>query len=178
MRILGNNDDWDDKTVQRRAGAEPPGAAGAWIGLRDDAVRLLKDARSGSPGSAINCLFSRRHFRPVTRIGIDDLDATLAKVTDDAPVILWRTSPTLRVRVPSASVAVFFRDYPMAVKSELFGGRRWCRRVTANRLALWPCADQLRRRRLRSLGCSIMPIRLGVPPEIVLSRGRIRAAMA
>ena len=40
-------------------------------------------------------------FRPLRRIGVDDLGATLAKVTDDAPLILMAHEPDVARRTPS-----------------------------------------------------------------------------
>ena len=61
-----------------------------------------------------------RRFRPVRRIGVDDLGATLAKVTDDAPSCCWRTSPTLR-RGCRARVALQLSGHTHGGQVRLFG---------------------------------------------------------
>ena len=105
--ILGNHDWWDDKTVQRdgqgptitRQALE---AAGIPV-YENDVVRLTKAGRPfwvAGLGDQLAYLPARR-FRPVRRIGVDDLTATLAKVTDDAPVILLAHEPDVAMRVPS-----------------------------------------------------------------------------
>src|SRR3981189_2629121 len=105
--ILGNHDWWDDKTVQRdgqgptitRQALE---AAGIPV-YENDVVRLTKAGRPfwvAGLGDQLAYLPARR-FRPVRRIGVDDLTATLAKVTDEAPIILLAHEPDIAVRVPS-----------------------------------------------------------------------------
>ncbi len=37
---------------------------------------------------------------PLRRVGVDDLSATLAKVTDDAPLVLLAHEPDVAMRVP------------------------------------------------------------------------------
>jgi len=104
--ILGNHDWWDDKTVQRD-GQGPTVARRALeaVGIpvyENDVVRLAKAGRPfwlAGLGDQLAYLPARR-FRPVRRIGVDDLTATLGKVTDDAPVILLAHEPDVAVRVP------------------------------------------------------------------------------
>ena len=86
--ILGNHDWWDDKTVQREGQGPTVArraleAAGIPV-YENDAQRLTKDGRPfwlAGLGDQLAYLPARR-FRPVRRIGVDDLAATLAKVTD------------------------------------------------------------------------------------------------
>ena len=124
--ILGNHDWWEDKTVQREGKGSTVArraleAAGIPV-YENDAKRLTKDGRrSGSPASAINSPICRRgRFRPVRRIGVDDLGATLAKVTDDAPVILLAHEPDVARRVP-ARVALQLSGHTHGGQVRLFG---------------------------------------------------------
>src|SRR3984893_6613215 len=105
--ILGNHDWWEDKTVQRdgqgttiaRRALE---AAGIPV-YENDAQRLNKGGRPfwlAGLGDQLAYMPARR-FRPVRRIGVDDLTATLKKVTDDAPLILLAHEPDVAMRVPS-----------------------------------------------------------------------------
>src|SRR5258708_505888 len=105
--ILGNHDYWEDNTVQR----EGRGTINARRALEDagipvyenDAKRLNKDGHPfwlAGLGDQLAYLPARR-FRPVRRVGVDDLGATLKKVTDDAPIILLAHEPDVAVRVPS-----------------------------------------------------------------------------
>ena len=117
-----------------------------------------------------------RRFRPVRRIGVDDLAATLAKVTDDAPVILLAHEPDVAMRVPSR-VALQLSGHTHGGQVRLFGWSPVCRRVTDNRLAYGHIRMNCDVIVSGGLGCSIMPFRLGVPPEIVLvTLGRRRPA--
>src|SRR5258707_938632 len=134
----------------------------------NDAKRLSK---GGQPfwlaglGDQLAYLPARR-FRPVRRIGVDDLGATLAKVTDDAPLILMAHEPDVAARVP-ARVALQLSGHTHGGQVRMLG---------------WSPIAPTRYRKLiyghsrmncdvivsGGLGCSIMPFRLGVPPEIVL----------
>ena len=71
-------------------------------------------AASGSPASATSWPSSSgRRKRGLRRFeGVDDLDGTLAKVTDDAPVILLAHEPDIFPRVPDARVAHAFGPHP------------------------------------------------------------------
>src|SRR5712671_2926160 len=105
--ILGNHDWWDDKTVQRDGqGPTISRRALEAVGIpvyENDVVRLTKAGRPfwvAGLGDQLAYLPARR-FRPVRRIGVDDLTATLAKVTDAAPVILLAHEPDIAKRVPA-----------------------------------------------------------------------------
>ena len=170
--ILGNHDWWEDKTVQREGRGVTVArraleAAGIPV-YENDARRLSKDGRPfwlAGLGDQLAYLPALR-FRPVRRIGVDDLTATLAKVADDAPVILLAHEPDVAVRVP-ARVALQLSGHTHGGQIRLFG---WSP-VAPTRY------DKFVYGYTRTncdvivsggLGCSIMPFRLGVPPEIVL----------
>jgi len=169
--ILGNHDWWDDKTVQRdgqgvtaaRRGLE---AAGIPV-YENDARRLSKDGRPfWLAGLGDQLAYSpMRRFRPLRRVGVDDLGATLAKVTDNAPLILMAHEPDVAWRVP-ARVALQLSGHTHGGQVRLFG---WS--------PVAPSGQKLAYGHVRvncdvivsgGLGCSMMPFRLGVPPEIVL----------
>ncbi|HWF97116.1 MAG TPA: metallophosphoesterase, partial [Xanthobacteraceae bacterium] len=92
--ILGNHDYWDDKTVQRAGqGVTVAQRALEAVGIpvyENDAKRLTWHGRPfWLAGLGDQLAYSpMRHFRPMRHFGVDDLGATLAKVTDDAPLIL------------------------------------------------------------------------------------------
>jgi predicted MPP superfamily phosphohydrolase len=169
--ILGNHDWWDDKTAQRD-GQGPTVARRALEAsgipvYENDAKRLTKDGRAfwlAGLGDQLAYVPARR-FRPVRRIGVDDLAATLAKVTDAAPVVLLAHEPDIAVRVP-ARVALQLSGHTHGGQVRLLG---WS--------PVTPSGPKLVYGHTRmncdivisgGLGCSIMPFRLGVPPEIVL----------
>jgi len=171
--ILGNHDYWDDGTVQRE-GRGPTVARRALeaVGIpvyENDAVRLIKDRRAfwlAGLGDQL-AYFPARRFRPVPRIGIDDLNATLAKVTDDAPVILLAHEPDVAMRAP-ARVALQLSGHTHGGQVRLFGWSPVVPSRYGNRLAYGHMRVNCDVIVSGGLGCSIMPFRLGVPPEIVL----------
>jgi uncharacterized protein len=171
--ILGNHDYWDDRDVQR-AGRGPTAARRGLeaVGIpvyENDAVRLTKDGRAfwlAGLGDQL-AYWPARRFRPVPRIGVDDLGATLAKVTDDAPVVLLAHEPDVAMRVPSR-VALQLSGHTHGGQVRLLG---WSPVVPSRYGSLLAYGHaQLNCDVVVSggLGCSIMPFRLGVPPEIVL----------
>jgi len=182
--ILGNHDYWDDKTVQRAGHGLPVArraleAAGIPV-YENDAVRLTRDARAfwlAGLGDQMAWLPARR-FRAVPRIGVDDLGATLAKVTDTAPIILLAHEPNIALRVPSR-VALQLSGHTHGGQVRLLG---WSPAVPARngvRLAYGHVRTKCDVVISGGLGCSIVPFRLGVPPEIVLvTLGRPEQAMS
>jgi predicted MPP superfamily phosphohydrolase len=169
--ILGNHDWWDDREVQREGRGLPVArqaleAAGIPV-YENDAKRLVKNGRPfwlAGLGDQLAYIPARR-FRPVRRIGVDDLGATLARVTDGAPIVLLAHEPDVAARVPSR-VALQLSGHTHGGQVRLFG---WS--------PASPSGRQLAYGHIRAncdvvvsggLGCSIMPFRLGVPPEIVL----------
>lgn len=169
--VLGNHDWWDDRDVQRAGHGVPIAGrelqrAGIPV-YENDARRFAKDGRPfwlAGLGDQLAYIPARR-FRSVRRVGVDDLGATLAKVTDDAPVILMAHEPDIARRVPSR-VALQLSGHTHGGQVRLLG---WS--------PIAPSGQELTYGHVRKscdvvvsggLGCSIMPFRLGVPPEIVL----------
>jgi uncharacterized protein len=171
--ILGNHDYWDDRTVQREGqgitvSRRALEAAGIPV-YENDVVRLSKAGRPfwlAGLGDQLAYLPARR-LRPVRRIGIDDLGATLAKVTDDAPVILLAHEPDVALRVPRR-VALQLSGHTHGGQVRLFGWSPVVPSCYGNLLAYGHARINCDVIVSGGLGCSIMPFRLGVPPEIVL----------
>jgi predicted MPP superfamily phosphohydrolase len=169
--ILGNHDYWDDRTVQREGEGTTVArraleAAGIPV-YENDVQRLNKAGRPfwlAGLGDQLAYAPARRHGI-VRRIGVDDLGATLGKVTDDAPVILLAHEPDVARRVPSR-VALQLSGHTHGGQVRLLG---WS--------PVAPSGQLLSYGHIRmncdvvvsgGLGCSFVPFRLGVPPEIVL----------
>ena len=171
--ILGNHDWWEDKTVQREgqgptAARRALEAAGIPV-YENDVVRLTKSGRSfGLAGLGDQLAYMpARRFRPVKRIGVDDLTATLAKVTDNAPVILLAHEPDIAMRVPGR-VALQLSGHTHGGQIRLFGWSPVVPSRYGGRFAYGHTRTNCDVIVSGGLGCSIMPFRLGVPPEIVL----------
>ncbi|MGY3237804.1 putative MPP superfamily phosphohydrolase [Bradyrhizobium sp. USDA 4448] len=181
--VLGNHDYWDDKVVQRAGQGVPVArralqAAGIPV-YENDAVRLTKDGRSfwlAGLGDQLAYAPAQRYGR-ARSFGADDLTATLARITDDAPVILLAHEPNIAWRVP-ARVALQLSGHTHGGQVRLFG---WSPALPPE------YAAQLVYGHFRlkcdvvvsgGLGCSIVPVRVGVPPEIVeVTLGRAPAAI-
>ena len=171
--VLGNHDWWDDKIVQREGKGPTTArraleAAGIPV-YENDARRLSKNGRPfwlAGLGDQLAYLPARR-FRPLRRIGVDDLAATLAKVTDDAPLVLLAHEPDVAARVPSR-VALQVSGHTHGGQVRLLGWSPVVPSRYANRLAYGHARFDCDVVVSGGLGCSIMPFRVGVPPEIVL----------
>ena len=171
--ILGNHDWWEDKTVQREGqGVTVARRALEAVGIpvyENDARRFTKGGRPlwiAGLGDQLGYLPARR-FRPIKRIGVDDLAATLAKVTDDAPVVLLAHEPDVARRVPER-VALQLSGHTHGGQVRLFGWSPVVPSQYGQKFAYGHTRENCDVIVSGGLGCSIMPFRLGVPPEIVL----------
>jgi len=168
--ILGNHDWWDDRQAQkRRAGPclyrTALEAAGFPV-YENDGVRLVhQDKPFWLLGLADQLAFIEGRGRFA---GLDDLDATLAKVTDDAPVILMIHEPDAFPKVPTR-VALTLAGHTHGGQVRLFGYSPVVPSAYGNRFAYGHVVEDDRHLIVSGgLGCSILPVRFGVPPEIVL----------
>jgi predicted MPP superfamily phosphohydrolase len=169
--VLGNHDYWEDKTVQREGQGTTIArraleAAGIPV-YENDVVRLTKAGRPfwlAGLGDQLAYMPARR-FRPGRRIGIDDLGATLAKVTDDAPIVLLAHEPDIAARVPSR-VALQLSGHTHGGQVRLLGWSPVA--VSGKQLTYGHTRMNCDVVVSGGLGCSIMPFRIGVPPEIVM----------
>jgi predicted MPP superfamily phosphohydrolase len=170
--VMGNHDYWVDRAVQQ-AGHGPTvahralEAAGIPV-YENDAVRLTKDGRPfwlAGLGDQLAFLPARR-FRTTGRFGADDLTATLAKVSDDAPVILLAHEPGIATRVP-ARVALQLSGHTHGGQVRLLGWSPAVPKQQGIRLAYGHVRLKCDVIISGGLGCSLMPVRVGVPPEIV-----------
>ncbi len=170
--ILGNHDWWDDDEAQRRgAGPVAAGRALENAGIRvydNDVLRLEKD---GQPfwlaGLGDQWAFGVNRRR-AGRFGADDLPGTLAKITDDAPVILMAHEPDIFVRVPQR-VSVTVSGHTHGGQVRLFGKAFVVPSRYGDRFVYGHIVEEQRHLIVSGgLGCSGLPVRIGSPPEIVL----------
>ncbi len=178
--ILGNHEYWDDPEVQRRGHGEPFAKLALLdVGipvLENSAVRLVKD---GHPfwiaGLGDQIAFKTGYDRTSGGLyrGLDDLPGTLRQVSDGAPVILLAHEPDIFADVPprtdATNLAVTLSGHTHGGQVSLMGwtpyipsqyGSRYAHgRITENGHDLIVSAG---------LGTSGIPVRFGVPPEIVV----------
>lgn len=173
--ILGNHDWWDDREAQRRrAGPTVAHVALAAVGIPVHENKALRIAHNGGAfwlaGLGDQWAFypkDRKRRRQMSFDGVDDLGATLAQITDDAPVILLAHEPDIFPQVPArvsltlsghthgGQITIF--NYSPMVPSK-YGSRYIYGHIVEDNRHLIVSAG---------LGCSVVPFRLGAPPEIV-----------
>nr|WP_245223827.1 metallophosphoesterase [Rhizobium halophytocola] len=173
--VLGNHDYWQDAAFQ----ADPTiGTCRAQQALEavgipvyvNRSVRLVKDGRpfwlAGLADQA--AIRADRSIRRWDNIGIDDLDATLSQVDDDAPVILMAHEPDIFQRV-GRHIAVTLSGHTHGGQVNLFG---WRPRAASRGSRRYPVGHFHEDGRdlivSQGLGCSEVPIRIGCRPEILV----------
>ena len=175
--ILGNHDWWEDRTAQRHGhgptfGHRALADAGVNV-LENDALRISHgEGAFWLAGLGDQLAFLPRWGGRRGWSGADDLPGTLAQITDDAPVVLLVHEPDIFPRVPSR-VALTLAGHTHGGQVRLLGHSPIVPSRFGNRYAYGHIqearpdgsADLIVS---GGLGCSIMPVRFGVPPEIVL----------
>lgn len=177
--VLGNHDWRDDRAAQRRgAGPVAAGAALEAAGiavLENRAVRLA----FGGRGFWLAGLGDQRALpaprpkgaRPVPFRrwrGVDDLPATLAAIADEAPAILLAHEPDIFPQVP-ARIALTLSGHTHGGQIRPFGRALVVPSDHGTRYA-WGHIVEGGRHLVVSggLGCSGLPLRFGMPPELTL----------
>lgn len=173
--VLGNHDWWDDYAAQRRGAGPVYGRVAlenAGIAVyENDAVRLEKDGQSfwlAGLGDQLALLAGTKRWGRPKNIGVDDLPGTLSKITDDGPVILMAHEPDIFPRVPDR-LALTVSGHTHGGQVRLFGYSPVVPSRFHNRYAYGQVEENGRTLIVSGgLGCSIVPVRFGVPPEIVV----------
>jgi predicted MPP superfamily phosphohydrolase len=171
--VLGNHDWWEDRTVQRSGQGKPIAQrelekAGIPV-YENDAVRLTKSGRPfwlAGLGDQLAYMAARR-YRKLKRIGVDDLSATLAKITDDAPVVMMAHEPDVATRMPSR-VALQLSGHTHGGQMRIFGWSPIVPSRYGGRFAYGHMRENCDLVVSGGLGCTALPIRINMPPEIVL----------
>jgi len=168
--ILGNHDWWHDRAAQLRGGgpsavAETLRAAGIPV-LQNDGVKLGQGARAfwlAGLDDQLAIGIGGGRYR-----GLDDLPATLEKITDDAPAILLAHEPDVFAKAPDR-FALTLSGHTHGGQVRLFGYSPVVPSAYGNRYA-YGHVRQGQRDLIVSggIGCSILPVRLGVVPEITV----------
>jgi len=159
--ILGNHDWWYDIDGVRNALRHVRIPV-----MENDAVLLGRPGAKfwlAGLGDQIAHYLSPGNFR-----GVDDLPGTLAKVTTDDPVILLAHEPDIFVDVP-ARVALTLSGHTHGGQIRLsMIDPVWTPSAYGARFAYGHIVERARHLIVSGgLGTSIVPLRLGVPPEIL-----------
>jgi predicted MPP superfamily phosphohydrolase len=169
--ILGNHDWWRDVEMVKATLTE----AGIPI-YQNRAVKLGGETPFWLAGtdSIVAHPVGHGSYR-----GEDDLPATLAQITDDAPAVLLAHEPDIFVKVPER-FAVTLSGHTHGGQVRLpFLGRPIVPSAYGQRFAYGHIREEGRDLVVSAgLGCSIMPIRFGVPPEITVVTLRKPGALA
>ncbi|MEO1141461.1 MAG: metallophosphoesterase [Pseudomonadota bacterium] len=170
--VLGNHDWWEDPVAQRR-GAGPTivhkalSRAGIAI-YENDALKITQKGKD----FWLACLGDQLAFPPRKKFGrkkwktMDDLSGTLAQVTDEAPVILMAHEPDVFPRVPERVC--------LTLSGHTHGGQvrigSYAPINTSGQKHNYGLVKEGKKKLIVSggLGCSMLPVRFGTPPEIVL----------
>jgi predicted MPP superfamily phosphohydrolase len=171
--VLGNHDWWDDAQAQRfRRG--PPRIART---LADAGLSVLHNAslKTGFRGQGFwlaGCgslwAFNEGEGR---YLGANDLDRTLAGVSDRDPVILLCHEPDIFPSVPRDRVALTLCGHTHGGQVRLFGWSPVVPSAYGDRFAYGHIVEDGKHMVVSGgLGTAILPVRLGVPPEITLIR--------
>jgi hypothetical protein len=154
--VLGNHDWWLDGRYVRRL-------------LEDAGIKVYEnEARPIDAGDGLRLWIAGLADLSTRTV---DLPGTLAQVTDDAPVILLSHSPDIFPEVP-ARVALTLAGHTHGGQVNLpYLGRMIVPSRFGERYAYGHIIEGDRQMFVSSgIGNAILPIRYGVPPEIVLLR--------
>lgn len=170
--VLGNHDWWHDPGAQTaRAGPTQVGEALRAAGipmLENRALRLeTVDGPLWLAGLGDQIAFlSHRRGRPT---GIDDLAGTIAQVAEDgAPVIMMAHEPDIFARMPDR-VSLTLSGHTHGGQVRLLGWAPIVPSRYGNRYGYGHIRDEGRDLIVSAgIGTSQLPIRFGIPPEIVL----------
>jgi predicted MPP superfamily phosphohydrolase len=159
--IAGNHDWWEDPDAMARRAGQPE-----WLRAlaRHGITPLQNQARRLAQGFWLAGLDSQIAFYPR---GADDLPATLAQITDAAPVILLAHEPDIFATLP-ARVALTLCGHTHGGQVRVLGYSPRVPSRFGNRYAYGQVSEGGRELIVSGgLGTSKIPVRFGVPPEIV-----------
>lgn len=159
--VLGNHDWWHDVLGVRRAFAVQKIPL-----LENKVIRIERGSRGfwiAGLGDQIAHFLGPNRFR-----GEDDLEGTLAQVKGSDPVILLAHEPDIFVRVPQrVTLTIAGHTHGGQIKLP-FLQRTWAPSEFGARFAYGHIVEDERHMIVSGgLGCSKVPLRFGVPPEIV-----------
>jgi predicted MPP superfamily phosphohydrolase len=168
--VLGNHDWWVDSDAQSRRGG--PTSARRALEAKDipvyenDVVKLVKGGHEfwiAGLADQIAIRLGPRRYR-----GLHDVAGMLAKISGDAPVIALAHEPDIFARMP-ARVSLMLCGHTHGGQVRLFGYSPVVPSRYGNRYAYGHVEERGRHMVVSGgLGCSKLPVRFGMPPEIVI----------
>jgi uncharacterized protein len=170
LGICGNHDWWDDRSVQK-SGVGPTIAEKAFtaagIPMLENRVQRLE--KEGMPfwltGTSSMVAIRRRRQGFESRA---ELESTLAQVSDDAPIIHLAHEPDMFVNIPER-VSLTLSGHTHGGQVRLLGYSPVTPSSYGNRFAYGHIVEDGRHLVVSGgLGCSILPVRFGMPPEITV----------
>lgn len=172
--ILGNHDYWQSRNFADNPQLMPEiGQAFEKAGISlliNDALRVEKDGKPfwlAGLGDQLALIFDRTPGRR-TAAGVDDLPATLAKIVDDAPVILMAHEPDIFPDVPDR-VSLTLSGHTHGGQVNIFGWSPAMNSRFGTRYRGGHIIEDGRHLVVScGLGCTEIPFRLGAWPEIVV----------
>ncbi len=178
--VLGNHDWWEDDEVQiRHRGPTPAGEALKRAGIILHENTVVRFTKGGQPfwlcGLGDQWAYYMIGNRPPTRgryIGTDDVSGMLANVSDEAPVIMMAHEPDIfaQLGVEGERVSLTLSGHTHGGQVQLLGYAPKVPSVYGSRYVYGHIVEQGRHLIVSGgLGCSGLPIRFGVPPEVVLA---------
>lgn len=194
--VVGNHDWWGDSEAQRNKRGPTFShraltAAGISV-LENVAIRLVNGNQpfwlaglgdqlaffAGQPLKDRISLLVGRGWNGARVRGVDDLPGTIAQVTDDAPIVLLAHEPDIFASVPGR-VSVTLSGHTHGGQIRLFGYSPFVPSRFGNSYAYGHVSERTPTGEIKhlivsgGLGCTFLPMRFGVPPEItVVTLGR------
>ncbi len=179
--VLGNHDWWNDRQAQKSfSGPAKCRAPMEDAGLKvyeNDVLRLEKDGRAfwiaglGDQWAFYrnrDRLRDRRNDERFGNRGVDDMPGMLAKITDDAPVIMMAHEPDVFPRV-SSRVSLTLSGHTHGGQVQFFGYAPVVPSRYGSRFLYGHIVEDDRHLIVSGgLGCSGFPVRFGRPPEVLL----------
>ena len=168
--VMGNHDWWADPRAQKRR----RGPTEAHMAFEDAGVPVLEN-------EALRMRFKGKNFwlaglgdqyafraRKAGRYGVDDLKGTLAHIKDDAPAILLAHEPDIFPKV-SDRFALTLSGHTHGGQVRLAGYSPLVPSRHGNKYAYGHIEEGGRHLIVcAGLGCSMLPVRFGAPPEVAM----------
>ena len=176
--VLGNHDWWIDKAAQDR-GHGPCAVATALTQAgvpvyENDALRLEKNHQAfwlcglGDQWAFYRDRDQKARPRTFGYRGADDLDATLAQVVDDAPIVMMVHEPDIFATMPNR-VSLTLAGHTHGGQVQMLGYAPIVPSAYGARYAYGHIQEADRHLIVSGgIGCSGLPVRFGRPPEIVV----------